>query len=135
MRLRALLAALCCTSAVNANPAEMFGFGARGPALGNAMVASGDPLSAPVYNVSAGAMGKYVEIGAGYFYAKPMLDIKGKTILERQIDVPCAQRRQALCVPILRRQHHDLVALGDQRRDQLKAQQNLGILFALLVSL
>lgn len=78
MMRRALLFALLCTGVARANPADMFGFGARGPALGNAMVASGDPLSAPVYNVAAGAMGKYVELGAGYFYSKPLLDISGR---------------------------------------------------------
>ena len=78
MKLRALAAALVFASAASANPADMFGFGSRGPALGNAMVASGDPLSAPAYNVAAGAMGKYVELGAGYMFARPVLDISGR---------------------------------------------------------
>jgi hypothetical protein len=38
-----------------ANPADLFGFGARGPARANAMVAEPDALSSPIYNASAGA--------------------------------------------------------------------------------
>jgi long-chain fatty acid transport protein len=72
------LAALLVASTGSANPADMFGFGPRGPALGNAMVASGDPLSGPVYNMAAGALGKNTEIGAGYFFARPVLDISGR---------------------------------------------------------
>jgi hypothetical protein len=73
-----VMAALLLAPALSANPADMFGFGARGPALGNAMVASGDPLSGPIYNLAAGAIGREVELGAGYFFARPMLDISGR---------------------------------------------------------
>jgi long-chain fatty acid transport protein len=62
-------------SGARSNPADMFGFGTRGPAMGNAMVASDDALSSPIYNAAAGAMAERLELGIGYMYAGIDLDI------------------------------------------------------------
>jgi long-chain fatty acid transport protein len=59
----------------HADPSDSFGFGARGPALGNAMVASDDALSSPVYNAAAGSLATKVEIGVGYQYADLALEL------------------------------------------------------------
>jgi len=69
------LAVIAPPSGTRANPTDMFGFGTRGPALGNAMVASDDALSSPVYNAAGGTMAERLELGIGYMYAGIDLDI------------------------------------------------------------
>ncbi len=71
MRAGAIVSAslLAWPSAALANPTDLFGFGSRGPGRGNAMVASDDGLSSPMYNLAAGAMGPGPEVGGGYTYA------------------------------------------------------------------
>jgi len=63
---------------VRADPTDLLGFGARGPALGNAMVASDDALSSPAYNAASGSLAKHVEVGAGYMYADLAFELDGR---------------------------------------------------------
>ncbi len=78
-----------------ASPTDTFGFGARGPSLGNAMVASDDALSSPVYNAAAGALGEELQLGLGY--SRAWLDL---AIDDRDLDLMDARGAfGALTVP------------------------------------
>jgi len=74
--LGALLATLLAAPTARANPSEMIGFGTHGIGMGNAMVASTDVLTAPVYNPAGGVLGdgSYV-LGAGYTYNGLRIDV------------------------------------------------------------
>ena len=63
----------------SANPTELLGFGSRGPGMGNAMVATPDALSAPIYNPAADVLctGDY-EFGLNYTYARVAIDVNGR---------------------------------------------------------
>lgn len=74
----ALLALALAPSAAMGNPLDMYGFGARGTALGGAMTAHASDLSAVYYN-PAGLLGLPALRGeVGYFWAQPSLQTDGR---------------------------------------------------------
>lgn len=79
MRLALLLAALVGLWAAPArgNPLDAFGFGARGPALGNAYAAATDDAAAGYYNPAGLARATALQIDLGYQAALPQVRISG----------------------------------------------------------
>jgi hypothetical protein len=71
----ALLVLLAGTA--RANPIDMFGFGARAPAMAGAATAAVDGASATYYNPGALAAGDVIRIDLGYQAAFPKLSING----------------------------------------------------------
>ena len=71
----AALAALAAPAA--ANPADVFGFGARGQAMGGAQVAAVDDTSAAYYNPARLAATPDIRIDLGYQLAVPHLTVDG----------------------------------------------------------
>jgi long-subunit fatty acid transport protein len=61
--------------AAAANPADLFGFGARGPAMGSAQTAAADDATANYYNPALLATFDEIRIDVGYQYARPSLVI------------------------------------------------------------
>ncbi len=68
---------LLVPSAAAANPADMFGFGARGAGMGGAQVAVADDSSATYYNPARLAGGDDIRIDVGYQLAMPTLEVDG----------------------------------------------------------
>lgn len=60
-----------------ANPVDVFGFGARGPAMGGAQTAATRDGGANYYNPGALALGDDIRIDLGYQYAAPRLRLNG----------------------------------------------------------
>lgn len=75
-RLAPLLLLVPSTAA--ANPADMFGFGARGAGMGGAQVAVADDSSATYYNPARLAGGDDIRIDVGYQLAIPTLEVDGE---------------------------------------------------------
>jgi long-chain fatty acid transport protein len=71
-----LLAATARTAA--ANPADLFGFGARGQAMGGAQVAAADDATANYYNPALLARLDTIRIELGYQVALPTLKVNGQ---------------------------------------------------------
>lgn len=73
-----LTAVLCVASAPAAgNPIDTFGFGARGPAMGNAQSAAATDGSANYHNPSILATFSDIRIDVGYQYARPTMKVDG----------------------------------------------------------
>jgi long-chain fatty acid transport protein len=70
-----LLALLIAPGLASANPADLFGFGARGPAMGSAQAAAADDATANYYNPALLATFDEIRIDLGYQYARPSLEI------------------------------------------------------------
>ncbi|CAN5211468.1 hypothetical protein BH09MYX1_BH09MYX1_58400 [soil metagenome] len=62
----------------SANPMDAFGFGSRGPAMGNAVVADVKDVSAGYYNPAGVAGDPGIELSVGYFRATHYLKLNGK---------------------------------------------------------
>lgn len=74
----AIAAALTAlTATAHANPADLFGFGARGQAMGGAQVAGANDTSASYYNPALLARGDDIRIDLGYQLALPRLTVDG----------------------------------------------------------
>ena len=84
-RAAALLAALAIVApgAAAANPMDAFGFGARGPAMGNAQTAASTDGGAHYYNPGILALFREIHIEVGYQRATPSLSING---LDNDVD-------------------------------------------------
>ncbi len=74
-------------SGASANPVETFGFGARGPAFGNAMVAYTDGASSAIYNIAGAAsvMGEGrelradgIEVAGSFVYQNIDVNLSGR---------------------------------------------------------
>ena len=61
----------------SANPVDAFGFGSRAPALGGAVTADVDDVSANYYNPAGLVRGHDLRLDVGYRYAKPLLKLNG----------------------------------------------------------
>jgi long-chain fatty acid transport protein len=76
---RALIVLLTIApAAARANPADMFGFGARGMAMGGAMTAAADDATANYYNPAMLARLDTIRIELGYQAALPFLTTDGQ---------------------------------------------------------
>ncbi len=74
----AALAALAATAApAAANPADLFGFGARAQGMGGALTAGTDDAGANYYNPALLAGGDDIRIDVGYQLAQPLLSVDG----------------------------------------------------------
>jgi len=78
VRRAALLALVLAPSTAAANPADIFGFGARGAGMGGAQVASVDDASATYYNPARLAGGDDIQIDVGYQFGAPTLEVDGR---------------------------------------------------------
>ena len=74
----ALLLALSAPAA--ANPVDLFGFGARGPAMGTAQTAAAQDGGANYYNPAILATFPDIRIDVGYQYAQPTMQIDGQSV-------------------------------------------------------
>lgn len=79
---RALLAAALALApgVAAANPADLFGFGARGQAMGGAQVAGANDTSAAYYNPALLARSSDIRIDIGYQLALPRLTVDGNDL-------------------------------------------------------
>ena len=79
---RALIAAtlLLAASTAHANPVDSFGFGARAPAMANAVAASSDDASANYYNPAGLVRGSDLRLDVAYRAAVPHLKINGRDL-------------------------------------------------------
>lgn len=75
---RAALAVLLVAGRAHANPADLFGFGARGQAMAGAQVAGADDTSATYYNPALLARSNDIRIDLGYHLAMPRLTVDGR---------------------------------------------------------
>lgn len=73
----AVLATAMAAPAAHANPLDYFGFGARGPGMGNALVALADDFSANYYNPAGLATRSALQLQLGYTYVDPTLELNG----------------------------------------------------------
>jgi hypothetical protein len=64
--------------AARANPLDLFGFGSRETAMGNAAAADAADFSASYYNPAGLARAKRMELSVGYFHAAHSLHTNGK---------------------------------------------------------
>ena len=79
MRRAAWLAAgLLAPSPAAANPADLFGLGPRGQAMGGAQVAAAEDTSATYYNPALLARSEDIRIDVGYMLAVPRLTVDGR---------------------------------------------------------
>jgi long-chain fatty acid transport protein len=79
---RAALALLLCTAwsgTARSNPVDLFGFGARAPAMGGAHTAATEDSSANYYNPAALAASTRLHIDIGYQMARPTLRMNGSS--------------------------------------------------------
>src|SRR5439155_17054347 len=72
------LAVGLATRAARANPLDLFGFGSRETAMGNAAAADASVFSASYYNAAGLARARRMELLVGYFYAAHSLSMNGK---------------------------------------------------------
>ncbi len=75
-----LVALVAAPAPARANPVDMFGFGARGPAMGGAQVAAASDGSASYYNPALLARLETINIGVGYQVALPTLLANGEDL-------------------------------------------------------
>jgi len=68
---------LLASAPVQANPLDYFGFGARGPGMGNAQVALADDFSANYYNPAGLATRDALQLQLGYTYVDLALALNG----------------------------------------------------------
>lgn len=73
MRALLIAALLCASDVAVANPVDLFGFGARAPAMGGAQTAATQDSSANYYNPAALALQAGLRIDVGYQTARPTL--------------------------------------------------------------
>ena len=80
-RLAVLLAILAILAPVGAaaNAPFTFGFGARAIAMGGAYAGLADDISGPYYNPAGMTQRKVVQIGGGYQYIKPWMEVNGSS--------------------------------------------------------
>ncbi len=71
---------VCAAPSALANPLDYFGFGARGPGIGNAMTALADDFSANYYNPAGLATRDALQLQLGYVYIDPMLALNGEDL-------------------------------------------------------
>ena len=76
-RVALLLLVAASPTPAAANPADLFGFGARGQAMGGAQVASANDTSASYYNPALLARSSDIRIDLGYQLAIPRLTVDG----------------------------------------------------------
>ena len=74
---RAPLALLLLAGTAHANPADLFGFGARAQAMGGAQVAGANDTSASYYNPALLARSSDIRVDIGYQLAVPVLTVDG----------------------------------------------------------
>jgi long-chain fatty acid transport protein len=80
----ALVALAALAAPARANPVDLFGFGARGQAMGGAEVAAAEDTSASYYNPALLARSTDIRIDVGYQLAVPRLTIDGR---DNDVDV------------------------------------------------
>jgi long-chain fatty acid transport protein len=73
----ALLAVAFAATPAGANPLDAFGFGPRGTAMGGAVAATADDVSATYYNPAGLAAGDTLRIELGYTRFEPALELNG----------------------------------------------------------
>lgn len=78
--LAAAIAAASLARGAAANPVDAFGFGARGPAMGNAQTAAATDAGAHYYNPALLAAIDSVRIDLGYQYVDPRLTLDGRDV-------------------------------------------------------
>jgi long-subunit fatty acid transport protein len=66
--------------AARANPADMFGFGGRGPGMANAATAAADDATANYYNPAILATFREIRLELGYQVARPTLRVDGEDL-------------------------------------------------------
>lgn len=79
-----LAAVLLAAARADANPIDLFGFGARGQAMAGAQVADAEDTSASYYNPALLARSSDIRIDVGYQLAVPRLTIDGR---DNDVDV------------------------------------------------
>ena len=72
--------ALLLPGRANANPIDMFGFGARATAMGGAATADAEDSSANYYNPAGLVHGDRLRIDIGYRWAQPELQMNGQSV-------------------------------------------------------
>lgn len=93
MRRALILAILACATTARANPADLFGFGARGAAMGGAQVAAGDDATTNYYNPALMARLDDIRIELGYQVALPALKVDNQDLhvdAARGVDIDLA---------------------------------------------
>ncbi len=80
MRTALALAIVCAAVPARANPADLFGIGARGPAMGGAQVAAADDATANYYNPALMARLDDIRIELGYQAALPSLQVDNQDL-------------------------------------------------------
>jgi long-chain fatty acid transport protein len=73
-------AILLAATPASANPADAFGFGARGAAMGGAHTAAADDASATYYNPALLVRPDEIRIDVGYQLAEPTLTVDGEDV-------------------------------------------------------
>ncbi len=76
--MKALVCLLALEATAAANPADIFGFGARGAAMGGAQTAAVDDASATYYNPGRMISGDDIRIDVGYQVGAPTLTVDGR---------------------------------------------------------
>lgn len=76
----AAAAMVALPGAAAGNPLDAFGFGARGVALGGAVVATARDVSAGYYNPAGLAAAERLRLDLGYTYTKPALRLDGQDV-------------------------------------------------------
>lgn len=77
MRRLLILIAIAMPAQAAANPIDMFGFGSRGSAMGNAMSAAGEDASVNYYNPALLANFDEIHLNVGYLNARHRLRVNG----------------------------------------------------------
>jgi long-chain fatty acid transport protein len=90
-----ILSLILIPATASANPVDMFGFGARGPAMANAQTAATNDGGANYYNQGALAVPDDIQIDLGYRLAEPSLRLNGN---DQNVD-PSSGLNAALLVP------------------------------------
>ena len=71
---------LATATAAHANPLDEFGFGARGVAMGGAVVSTARDVSAGYYNPAGLAAADHLRLDLGYTYTAPTLTLNGQDV-------------------------------------------------------
>lgn len=80
LRLLCALGLATLAATAHANPLDYFGFGARGPGMGNAHVALADDFSANYYNPAGLATRDALQLQLGYALIAPSLELNGEDL-------------------------------------------------------
>ena len=96
LRLLCALGLATLAATAHANPLDYFGFGARGPGMGNAHVALADDFSANYYTPAGLATRDALQLQLGYALIAPSLELNGEDLgVDAIAALVAAHRRQA----------------------------------------